>query len=108
MLEAAGLLGAEADHKEFAACCDTDGGCSHDGCNLVETGLIKIASSSLKVPAPDLSACLCFLCVQLSLPDTLTAPISRVSAAEQPIDWLPTWQFVRRAAPLAQAPSLLG
>jgi hypothetical protein len=31
-----------------------------------------------------------------------------VSAPEHPLDWESSWHFVRRAAPLARAPSLLG
>lgn len=106
-LEAAGLIAPEAEHAETSSCCDTDERCSHDGCGLVENGLIKTADASFKVPAPDLSVCLCFLCVQLVLPAAPDAPAVPVTAAEHPLDWLPTWQFERRAAPPVRAPGCI-
>lgn len=107
-LEAVGLLPAEASHAESASCCENEEPCAQDGCNLVETGRIKTSSTSFKVSAPDLSVCLGFLCLQLSLTASLDTPALPDAAHGHPLDWLPTWQFARRAAPLAQAPSLLG
>lgn len=103
-LEAAGLITADAGHTDSDSCCDSTERCAQDGCDLVETGLVKTASASIKVPAPALSVCLCFLCVQLALPASLDTPAVQVSASGHPRDWLPTWQFVRRAAPPARAP----
>lgn len=105
-LEAAGLIAAETQHP--AQCCDTSDRCSHDGCNVVENGVIKPVSEASKVLAPDFSACLCFICLQLAQPGMLDESALLVSAPENPFDWVSTWQFVRRAAPLARAPSLLG
>jgi len=61
-----------------------------------------------KVIAPDLSVCLCFICLQFVLPGSVDESTLMVSAPEHPLDWESSWQFVRRAAPLARAPSLLG
>lgn len=107
-LEAAGLIAAEPQHAATAQCCDTNARCSHDGCNVVENGVIKPVGEAAKVLAPDLSACLCFICLQLAQPGMLDESVLLVSAPEHPLDWVSTWQFVRRAAPLARAPSLLG
>lgn len=106
-LEAAGLIAAEAQHASPAQCCDTSTRCAHDGCNVIENGLIKPASEA-KVLAPDLSGCLCFICLQLAQPGMLDESALVVADPNDPLDWVPIWQFMRRAAPLARAPSLLG
>lgn len=106
-LEAAGLL-AETQNPAPTTCCETGNWCSHDVCSAVESGVIKDGRTAFKVLPPDFSPCLCLLCLRLSLPDLLDESVLLVSAPEHPLDWVPTWQFVRRAAPLARAPSLLG
>jgi hypothetical protein len=42
--------------------------CTHDGCNVVESSLIKSSNEAIKVPTPSLAACTCFLCLQLLPP----------------------------------------
>ena len=106
-LEAAGLFAAEAGQRETTACCDTAERCLHDGCDLAENGLTKTASASFKLRAPDLSTCVCILCMQLTLPASLDESASRQSSESHPSDWLPTWQFVRRAALPARAPNFV-
>lgn len=69
---------------------------------------MKPASEASKVLAPDLAFCLCYICSQLVRPDLLDDSALLVSDPERPLDWVSTWQFVRRAAPLSRAPSLLG
>jgi hypothetical protein len=61
----------------------------------------------LKVLVPDLLACSCFLCLQLVHPDLGIELLTPVVAAEKPQAWVPIWHFVRRAAPLSRAPSVL-
>lgn len=107
-LEAAGLISGEAQHAAPAQCCNTSDRCSHDGCNVVESGVIKPVSEASKVLAPDLSLCLCYVCLQLVRSDLLDDSALLVSEPARPLDWVSTWQFVRRAAPLARAPSLVG
>lgn len=108
-LAAAGLIGAESSHDVDAGCCQTgDGSCAHDGCKVVESGLIKSDNETIKVPMPALAACACFLCLQLSPRFEATEPSFGVTASESPQHWVPVWQFVRRAAPLSRAPSCLG
>jgi hypothetical protein len=89
-------------------CCETQDQCSRDACNLFENGAIKAGSEASRVVAPDLSACLCFVCLQVAQPGSLDESVLVVSAPEHSLDWESTWQFVRRAAPLARAPSLHG
>ena len=108
-LEAAGLIAAEVPHGADAGCCQTGGGpCTHDGCNVVESSLIKSSNEVIKVPTPSLAACTCFLCLQLLPPVVAVEPIFAVTASDSPEHWIPVWQFVRRAAPLSRAPSLVG
>ena len=107
-LEAAGLVSAHVPHPAPAQCCDTGGPCSHDGCSLVESGLTKPGTELSKLPAPAFFVLASFLCLQFSAPDSLSEPALVVADSEQPLDWVPAWQFVRRAAPLSRAPSLVG
>jgi len=55
-----------------------------------------------------LAACTCFLCLQLLPLVVAVEPIFAVTSSESPEHWVPVWQFVRRAAPLSRAPSLIG
>lgn len=75
---------------------------------MVESGLIKSSNEAIKVPTPSLAACTCFLCLQLLPPVVAVEPILAVTSSESPEHWVPVWQFVRRAAPLSRAPSLIG
>lgn len=107
-LEAAGLVAAEVPHAASAPCCVSGDRCSHDGCEIVESGLSKPSVEKISVSAPDFSVCLNFLCLQLLSLDSPVDSVTSVSASGRPLDWTPVWQFVRRAAPLARAPSQLG
>ncbi|WP_415909263.1 hypothetical protein [Oleiharenicola sp. Vm1] len=108
-LEAAGLIAADAPHGAHEGCakanCDH---CTHDGCNVVEGGFVKSSHEALKAPTPPLVACTRFLCLQLLPPVLAIEPNLAVSESAFPDDWVPVWQFVRRAAPLSRAPSLIG
>jgi len=107
-LIAAGILTEATSSSVSEGCCEKDNRCSRDACNLFESGIVKSGSEASKVPAPDLSACLCFICLQFVQPGSADESTLMVSAAEHPLDWETKWQFVRRAAPLARAPSLVG
>lgn len=107
-LIAAGILTEEMSPSASERCCEKDDQCSRDACNLFESGMIKSGSEGSKVSAPDLCACLCFICLQFVQPGVVDESTLMVSAPEHPLDWESTWQFVRRAAPLARAPSLIG
>lgn len=112
-LEAAGLITREAPHSTAhlttAGCCqDTGNPCTHDGCNVVESGTINPTNPFLKAPAPSLLACACFICLQLVAPDVSAEPTLVAADLDRPKNWVPAWHFVRRAAPLSRAPSLIG
>lgn len=107
-LEAAGLIPSEPAHEASSHCCDQSDPCTHDGCSIVESGLVKSNADSFKVLAPDLASCARFLCLQFALWKPREEPVLAASTSERPLDWVTTWQFVRRAAPLSRAPSLLG
>jgi hypothetical protein len=107
-LVAAGVLADETQASAADDCCNTNDRCSRDACNLLENGVIKPANEMAKVLAPDLSACLCFICLRFVQPGVADESTLMVSAPEHPLDWESTWHFVRRAAPLARAPSLVG
>lgn len=108
-LEAAELIAAETPHGAEAKCCEMgDSPCTHDGCNVVESSLVKSSNDTLKVPTPSLAGCACFLCLQLVPPGLAAEPIFAITASESPEHWVPVWQFVRRAAPQVRAPSLVG
>jgi hypothetical protein len=110
-LEAAGVLAAHADANTHAAengCCEPSEPCAHDGCELVENGIYHASGSLLKTVTPALLVFTCFLSPQLAAPDPRVEPALPVVADVKPQGWVPTWHFVRRAAPLSRAPSLLG
>lgn len=94
----------------FATTCQDHGparsSADKDGCSAFEDTAYKPTSSGLKVPAPSLLACACFLCLQESLlptfSDRVVLPAESVQRAESRVA---TWHFVRRAAPLPGAPS---
>jgi len=104
-LEAAGLIAADAHEGCAEASCDH---CTHDGCNVVEGGFVKSSHEALKAPTPPLVACTCFLCLRLLTPVLAIEPNLAVSESVSPEHWVPVWQFVRRAAPVSRAPSLIG
>lgn len=100
-LEAAGVLTARCEHLGAVGC----GHCAPDGCNAVESGSYKIGNGTPKVLPPQLAACVCL---------NATAPVLVSEAAvfsrsyeERPLEWVPSWQFARRAALLPGAPSLV-
>jgi hypothetical protein len=62
----------------------------------------------VKVPAPDLLTCLSL--IYACAPPATALQESSACPAEliqRPLDWLPTWQFERRAALSPRAPSLV-
>lgn len=105
-LEAAGVF--EQHTAVDQKCCS--GGephCSHDGCDTVENGNYKVDSDVPTVPVPQFVECFCLICCHISAPP-LEASVDDLSwkYIERPLNWVPTWQFVQRAAPAPRAPSL--
>jgi len=107
-LEAAGFFSMDGSHGTAAVCCNGSGtACSHDGCRVVESEVSKPTNEAIKVPAPSLLACACFICLQLLIPDMSAEPTLVVAEADRAQRWVPAWHFVRRAALPARAPSLV-
>lgn len=105
-LEAMGLWGSANGETNHA--CSSSGPCTNDGCQVVERGSITATKASLKVPAPDLQAVTCLLYIQLVVPSTVAErPAEYDAGIARALDWVPTWHFERRAAPLPRAPSLI-
>jgi hypothetical protein len=101
-LEAAGIFAETCSDGCASACAEKD------GCDLVENGQYKPSGEILKVPAPDLFVCGCHSCllrIQLNAARERVLPSGAL--VERPRDWVPTWQFVRRAAPPSRAPTPL-
>ena len=94
----------------FATTCQDHGpvrsSADKDGCSAFEDTAYKPTSSGLKVPAPSLLACACFLCLQplplQVIPGRVALSVELTQLAESRVA---TWHFVRRAAPLPGAPS---
>lgn len=99
-LEAAGVLPESTS-------CATAVECASDGCRQVEDGFAKRSAATLKITAPELWACACLRCLNLTAPTRLVAvaDFSPVNF-ERPQDWATRWIFVRRAAWPARAPSV--
>src|SRR5688572_23588028 len=100
-LEAAGLFAA--DHEgESAGCCASSGGCENDGCATVEEGSYRLGTTATVIASPQLSECLWsvnWMNWSINVPEReLRADVVFRSPFERPLDWLPTWQFVQRAA----------
>jgi hypothetical protein len=105
-LEAAGVLsGHEA---EAAGCCASSEGCENDGCATVEDGGYRLGNTAPILASPELVTCLWSVDWNLKVPPReLRTDVSFRTPFERPLDWLPTWQFVQRAALLPRAPSLV-
>ena len=103
-LEAAGVLTAQCQHAGAVGC----GDCAGDGCNAVESGSYKIGNGTPKVSAPHLAVCVCLVCLNAAVPVLISeAAVFSRSYEERPLEWVPSWQFARRAALLPGAPSLV-
>lgn len=101
-LEAVGALATTcADH------CTTGESTGKDACGSLEDGSYKPSTVTSKVTAPSLFACACFLSLHLELCATDESQALPGEAFGQAKAWISSWQFVRRAAPLPGAPSLL-
>lgn len=103
-LEAAGfeaLCSEAACHSEESATTPLD------GCGIVESGKYQSVTPTIKTAPPAVLACAWLACVH----DLVTAPgrtaLPSIDASDHPLDWLVTWQFVRRAAAPAHAPDSL-
>jgi len=106
-LEATGLLSAHAAHEGSTSCSDSHSPCPFESCQIIEEGSYKPASSWVKTSSPSLLACVFSICLQPAALDALHESVTPVVALEHPLSWVPTRHFVRGAAPMPRAPSVL-
>ena len=86
-------------------CCATAKSCSNDGCDVLERGLYRSVNDLVKVPAPGWSVCRGPFCSYVPpVADSHQKIVPPPESLERPCDWVPSWQFVRRAAPPSRAP----
>ncbi len=110
VLEAAGLLSAQAEHADHAQCCESvDGVCDAGACNLLEGGDYQPSTAQVIAPVPNFTVCTWVVWVQpfAFLIETDVEACAPWTSFERPPDWSPTWQFVQRAALSPRAPSLV-
>ena len=77
------------------------------GCRTVEESGFKPMGNGISVPSPDLFVCLWLICapsIPAFSPDD--ASVMPDDFIEHPKGWVPTWQFVHRAALSPRAPTL--
>ena len=103
-LEAAGWLALTCPDT----CEKADAATTGDGCELVESGAYKATPDTLKVSAPALFVAFTEMFVEPVSGDPVGAPaLLPDEAIERPREWVPTWHFVRRAAPAPRAPAVI-
>lgn len=81
--------------------------CAHDGCRTIESGSYKTDSGTAKLASP---AVLAFAWLYwIAATPELDFGDARIADEElsRPLNWVPAWQFVRRAALSPRAPSLV-
>lgn len=107
-LEAAGLLDTHPGEGTAPLCCSSNGPCTQDGCVLVERGSFTSSNATVKVPMPLLNECVCLLCAHLVVSVAASEPsLEFARGIDEPLGWVPTWHFERRAAQPPRAPSLI-
>lgn len=103
LLEATGVVAAHCEHSQNSS----GDGCTLDGCKALETGSYKVGSANPVVKAPGV-AMMVFV-----TQEPVTVPLIAVQSGqpkegfERPLDWVPSWHFVRRSALPSRAPSLV-
>ena len=98
-MEAAGVIATACESAHSHACANC-------GCGAVEDGGYKLDTASVKLPPPSILACLCYLCPPLEISLDISYREPAPESVDRPLDWVPSWQFVRRAAPPSRAPSI--
>jgi hypothetical protein len=106
-LEAVGMFAAHCADEAGATAC-ADGDCADDGCATLEDGNYRSDNAAVTVSAPEF-----FVCFGFDFGDAVDCESeadSRYTAGDpfaRPREWVPTWQFERRAAAPAHAPDSL-
>lgn len=87
-----------AEHSSSAECDD-------DGCQVLEDGQFSMAKSRVDFALPAVLAAACHPCL-FHVGPPAPAPAIFATGQDAALPLQRTWQFVRRAAPLARAPDL--
>ncbi len=106
-LEVIGLFAAHADHQANASCSESHAPCPSENCQVIEDGTYKRSGTLVKAASPSLLVCVFSLCLQPAALDALHESVTPAVALENPLSWVPTRHFVRGAAPMPRAPSVL-
>jgi hypothetical protein len=86
---------------------DEGDGATKDGCNVIEDGQYQPTVSTIKIAPPIADLCARVLCSHALKVEAEAQHLSVVAETSRPLDWVPVWQFERRAAALAHAPDSL-
>jgi hypothetical protein len=88
-------------------CCQEEEGKIPDVCDVLESGKFQNSGPSVKVEPPVSTVCACLICArEIALALQPREAVAEADTA-RPRDWVPTWQFERRAAAPAHAPDSL-
>lgn len=101
----ANLLDSEASVAKQHCHALPDDGCTRDHCDVLEQGLFSGSSDSVKIDAPAFSFCDCLLCVVALTRGWELEELPPAKAEDGPSNWVPLWNFDRRAASVPRAPS---
>lgn len=80
--------------------------CDSDGCSVLEDGAYKLGTATLTVAEPRLQPPLFVVALPVNLLAGTVAVDRTKDEISRPLNWVPSWQFVRRAAPPSRAPAL--
>lgn len=103
------LLEAATEGRQISECEHSpDGSCARDGCTLLEGGSYKLDKGTVKAVGLPSLAFANFQWIDFAtelLPSVISVPDEELL---RPFDWVPAWHFLRRTAPPARAPCILG
>ena len=106
-LAAAGMLSAHAAHHENTCANESHPPSPSDNCQVIEDGSYKPSHVAVKASSPSLLLCVFSLCRQPTALAALRESVPPSAAIETALSWIPTRHFVRGAAPLSRAPSVV-
>lgn len=85
------------------SCCDDDASAAK-ACCAVDSGGYHAENTTLKVQPRLVDLCACLVCTTAWDVSIETSRLVAAPGFARPADWLPNWQFERRAAAPAHAP----
>lgn len=103
-LEAAEVLAGDCAGETGETGCATAERCAADSCASVEEAGYRAETRTLEIGAPVAVPCVCLTCLLRAAPAEPALVLTPPDPGQRPRDWVPSWVFVRRAAPPAHAP----